>query len=162
MLLKSCKILNGCLVIKKTRTESFNSGFKSGRMDSNHRYPAPKAGAIAARRRPESTKASICEKENEVNSKCKFCYCFSKVKASRKEWFCIRFLVSWAKRLIKDFTLHLSLRYSLSVVLGITLTMLSVVFRQRCQDHKAELIGRWNKSWLEDAISVAREQFQAL
>lgn len=101
MLLKSCKILNGCLVIKKTRTESFNSGFKSGRMDSNHRYPAPKAGAIAARRRPESTKASICEKENEVNSKCKFCYCFSKVKASRKEWFCICFLVWLGKKINK-------------------------------------------------------------
>ena len=28
------------------------TGFISGRMDSNHRYPAPKAGAIAARRRP--------------------------------------------------------------------------------------------------------------
>ena len=86
---------------KKTRTESFNSGFKSGRMDSNHRYPAPKAGAIAARRRPESTKASICEKENEVNSKCKFCYCFSKVKASRKEWFCICFLVWLGKKINK-------------------------------------------------------------
>ena len=36
---------------KKKRPRSSEAS-KSGRMDSNHRYPAPKAGAIAARRRP--------------------------------------------------------------------------------------------------------------